>query len=74
MIFQETSIKFGEIPATASCMWCPSPPRKVYPVLLDLIAAAGRTGHDADLLEHAKECGWDATCNDWGLGIMRFSS
>ena len=30
--------------------------QKVYPVLLDLIAAAGRTGQDADLLEHAKEC------------------
>ena len=56
MIFQETSIEFGEFPAKPSL-------RKVYPVLLDLIAAAGRTGHDADLLEHAKECGWDATCN-----------
>ncbi|CAJ1453422.1 unnamed protein product, partial [Effrenium voratum] len=29
----------------------------VFPVLLDLIAAAGRTGEqDADLLEHAREC------------------
>lgn len=31
--------------------------QRVFPVLLDLIGAAGKTGQqDADLLEHAKEC------------------
>ena len=31
--------------------------QRVFPVLLDLISAAGRTGQqDADLLEHASEC------------------
>ena len=49
----------GECPAAPT-------PRKVYPVLLDLIAAAGRTGHDADLLEHAKECGWEQSQGDEG--------